>query len=102
MPELRRAVHGLVQCMIRLQAIVNGRRATMLTGSTIEEAERSCRDRFGARFKGFATIPAATKAKSVWGEYRGKRMSREQVEDWLKEQDDEAEIRAELNRMRKA
>ncbi len=88
--------------MIQLDAIVNGRRSTMLTGETIEEAERSCRDRFGSRFEGFAPIPAATKAKSVWGEYRAKRMSREQLESWLAEQDDESEIRAELNRIRRA
>jgi len=87
--------------MIQLQAIVNGRRATMLTGAFIDEAAASCRDRFGVRFEGFGPIPPETKARSVWGEYRAKRMSREQVEDWLKEQDDEAEIRAELNRMRK-
>jgi len=102
MPELRRAVHGLVQCMIRLQAIVNGRRATMLTGEFIDEAAASCRDRFGARFEGFDPIPPETKARSVWGEYRAKRMSRDQVEAWLAEQGDEAEIRAELNRIRRA
>ena len=88
--------------MIQLQAIVNGRRATMLTGSTIDEAAASCRDRFGARFEGFDLIPATTKARSVWGEYRAKRMTRAELEDWLSEQEDEAEIRAELNRMRKA
>jgi len=88
--------------MIQLQAIVNGRRATMLTGSTIDEAAASCRDRFGSRFEGFDPIPAATKARSVWGEYRAKRMSRDEVEAWLKEQDDEAEIRAELNLIRRA
>jgi len=87
--------------LIQLQAIVNGRRATMLTGQTIDEAARSCRDRFGDRFQGFDAIPPATKASSVWGEYRAKRMTREQVEDWLEKQDDETEIRAELNRMRK-
>jgi len=88
--------------LIQLQAIVNGRRATMLTGSTIDEATASCRDRFGARFEGFDPIPAATKARSVWGEYRAKRMSRDQLEAWLSEQDDEAQIRAELNRIRRA
>jgi len=74
----------------------------MLTNSTIEEAAASCRDRFGARFEGFDLIPATTKARSVWGEYRAKRMTRAELEDWLSEQEDEAEIRAELNRMRKA
>ena len=85
--------------MIQLLAIVNGRRATMLTGQFIDEAAASCRDRFGKRFEGFDPIPPDTKARSVWGEYRAKRMSREQVEAWLNKQDDEQEIRAELNRM---
>jgi len=36
--------------VIQLTAIVDGKQATMLTGNSIEEAERSCRDRFGAMF----------------------------------------------------
>lgn len=85
--------------MIQLNAIVDGQPCTMLTGSSIEQAAESCRHRFGKRFNGFGTIPPETKAKSILGEYRAKRMSRDQVEAWLAEQDDEQEIRAELNRM---
>lgn len=86
--------------MIQLIAIVDGKRSVMLTGETIDEAARSCRDRFGTRFEGFAPIPPAIKAKSMWGEYRAKRISRSELEDWLAEQDDEDEVRAELNRIR--
>ena len=85
--------------MIQLTARVDGKRSVMLTGATIDEAAASCRDRFGKRFEGFDPIPPETKARSVWGEYRAKRMSRDQVEAWLAEQGDEQEIRAELNRM---
>lgn len=87
--------------MIQLTARVDGRRSVMLTGETIEEAARSCRDRFGDRFQGFDPIPPATKARSVWGEYRAKRMTRDDVEAWLADQGDESEIRAELNEIRK-
>ena len=86
--------------MIQLTAIVDGKRSVMLTGETIHEAARSCRDRFGERFEDFAPIPAATKAKSMWGEYRAKRISRAELESWLAEQEDEQEIREELNRIR--
>jgi len=87
--------------VIQLDAIVDGKRSVMLTGATIDEAERSCRDRFGDRFEGFAPIPPATKAKIMWGEYRAKRISRAELEDWLAEQEDEQEIREELNRIRR-
>jgi hypothetical protein len=50
--------------MNQLTAIVDGKRATMLTEGSIAEAARSCRDRFGARFEGFAPIPTETKARS--------------------------------------
>lgn len=86
--------------MIQLTAIVGGKRATMLTDNSIECAERSCRDRFGARFEGFAPIPTEIKARSKWAEYRAKQISREELEAWLTVQDDEAEIRAIFNGMR--
>lgn len=86
--------------MIQLTALVDGERSTMLTGNTIDGAAQSCRDRFGPRFQGFAPIPPEIKARSVWGEYRGKRISREDLEKWLAGQEDEAEIRAELNKLR--
>ena len=87
--------------MIQLVAIVGGGTSTMLTGNSIEEAERSCRDRFGQRFEGFAPIPTATKARAKWAEYRSKAISRDDLEAWLKEQgDDEQEIRAMFNDMR--
>lgn len=86
--------------MNQLTAIVDGKRCTMITGEAIEEAARSCRDRFGARFTGFARIPTETKARSKWGEYREKQISREELEAWLTEQDDEAEIRKLFNGMR--
>lgn len=86
--------------MIQLTAIVDGKRATMLTDNSIEYAQRSCRDRFGARFEGFAPIPTEIKARSKWAEYRAKQVSREELETWLTEQDDEAEIRKLFNGMR--
>lgn len=86
--------------MIQLTAIVDGKRSVMLTGATIEEANESCRDRFGARFEGFAPIPAETKARSMWTEYAGRRITRPELEAWLKRQDDEQDIRAELNKLR--
>lgn len=88
--------------MIQLNAIIDGKPSVMLTGAFIDEAAASCRDRVGARFEGFGPIPPETKAKSLLGEYRAKRMTRDQVEDWLAEQEDEQEIRTELNRMRQA
>lgn len=86
--------------MIQLPAIVDGQVSIMLTGNSIEEAAASCRDRFGARFQGFAPIPTETKARSKWGEYREKQVSREELEVWLAEQDDEQEIREIFNMLR--
>ncbi|WP_278366888.1 hypothetical protein [Marinobacter salarius] len=86
--------------MNQLTAIVDGKRATMLTEGSIAEAARSCRDRFGARFEGFAPIPTEIKARSKWAEYRAKQVSREELEAWLTVQDDEAEIRKLFNGMR--
>lgn len=86
--------------MIQLTAIVGGRPSVMLTGNTPDEAARSCKDRFGARFEGFAPIPASTMAKSMWAEYKSWRISRDELEVWLSGRDDEQEIRKELNRLR--
>ncbi|UDL03994.1 hypothetical protein [Marinobacter sp. CA1] len=89
--------------MNQLTAIVDGKRCTMLTSNSIEEAERSCRDRVGERFQGFAPIPTATKARAKWAEYRAKAISRDDLEAWLEEQGgDEQEIRAMFNEMRGA
>jgi len=86
--------------VIQLQAIVNGRRATMLTGAFIDEAAASCRDRFGARFEGFEPMPTEVRARMKWSEYRNKKISRPELEAWLAQQDDEVEIRAIFNGMR--
>lgn len=86
--------------MIQLTAIVDKKHCLMLTGNSIEEAERSCRHRFGTRFQGFAPIPAEIRARSKWAEYRAKEISRAELEAWLAEQDDEAEIRELFNTMR--
>lgn len=86
--------------MIQLPAIVNGAPCIMLTPHSIEEAGRSCKDRFGNRFEGFDAIPTAVKARSKWNSYRAKEISRAELEDWLSQQDDEQEIRALFNAMR--
>lgn len=86
--------------MNQLTAIVAGKRCTMLTGESLEEAARSCRDRFGARFEGFDPVPIETLAKMKWSEYRNKKISRPELEAWLAEQDDEQDIRAMFNTMR--
>ena len=88
--------------MIQLTAIVDGKRSVMLTGETIEEAERSCRDRFGERFEGFEPVPIEAQARMKWSEYREKRITREELEAWLKEQtaEDERQIRGMFNKMR--
>ena len=72
----------------------------MLTPEPIAEARRSCRDRFGARFEGFAPIPVETVAKAKWAEYRAKQITRAEMEAWLAEQDDEQEIRVIFNKLR--
>ena len=87
--------------MIQLVAIIDGKRSVMLTPHSIEEAKQSCRGRFGAdRFEGFAPIPVETVAKAKWAEYRAKQITRAELEAWLAEQEDEAEIRKHFNQMR--
>ena len=88
--------------MNQLTAIISGKRCTMLTGQSLEEAARSCRDRFGHRFEGFGPIPTETKARAKWAEYRAKAVTRDELEAWLKDQDDEQEIRAMFNQQRNA
>ena len=86
--------------MIRLTAITDGKPSTMLTGNSIEEAGRSCIDRFGDRFEGFEEIPVEVVARAKWSEYRAKEISREELNEWLAGREDEAEIRAIFNRFR--
>ena len=86
--------------MIGLTAIVDGKRCTMLTGESLEEAGRSCRDRFGARFEGFAPIPVEIMARSKWSEFKGGDVSRADLDAWLSGQDDEQEIRVIFNGLR--
>jgi len=72
----------------------------MLTPEPIAEAARSCRDRFGARFEGFAPIPVEIVARSKWAQYRCGDVTRQELELWLGGQDDEQEIRQLFNQMR--
>lgn len=73
----------------------------MLTPHSIEEAEQSCRGRFGAdRFEGFAPIPVEVVARSKWQQYQRKEIARAELDEWLKGREDEQEIRAELNKLR--
>lgn len=86
--------------MIQLTAIIDNKRATMLTGEPIAEAARSCRDRFGNRFQGFAPIPVEIVARSKWAEFKAGDVSRAELDAWLGGQDDEQEIRAYFNKLR--
>jgi len=86
--------------VIQLTAIVSGRSFPMLTPEPIAEAARSCRDRFGARFEGFAPIPVEIVARSKWAQYRCGDVTRQELELWLGGQDDEQEIRQLFNQMR--
>ena len=86
--------------MIQLTAIVSGRSFPMLTGEPIAEAARSCIDRFGARFEGFAPIPVETVARARWAEFKAGDVSRAELDAWLSGQDDEQEIRACFNKLR--
>ena len=83
-----------------LSPVIEGISITMLTGESIEGAHRSCRDRFGIRFEGFAPIPVETVARSKWAEYQAKKIARAELEAWLAEQDDEKAIRKLFNQMR--
>ena len=86
--------------MIQLTAMVDGKRSVMLTPLSIEAAAKSCADRFGARFEGFAPIPVETVAKAKWAEYRAKEITRPELDEWLAGQEDEKAIRKLFNQMR--
>ena len=86
--------------MIQLTAIIDNKRATMLTPESIAEATRSCRDRFSTRFEGFEAIPVETVARAKWAEYQVGDVSRQDLEAWLSGQDDEQEIRVIFNGLR--
>ena len=86
--------------MIQLTAIVDGKPCTMLTGESIAGAVQSCKARFGARFQGFAPISAETLARAKWSEFKAGDVSRQDLDLWLKGQDDEQEIRACFNKLR--
>ena len=86
--------------MIQLTAIVDGQPSTMLTSESIQNAERSCLDRFGKRFEGFEPIPIEVVARSKWAEYRAKEVTRAELENWLAEQEDEQVIRGIFNGFR--
>jgi len=86
--------------LIQLTAIIDGKRATMLTGEPIAEAARSCRDRFGDRFQGFAPIPVEIVARSRWAEFKAGDVDRADLDAWLSGQDDEQEIRVIFNGLR--
>jgi hypothetical protein len=86
--------------VIQLNAIVDGKRATMLTSESIQNAERSCLDRFGKRFEGFAPIPVEVVAHSKWKQYQRKEITRPELDEWLKRQEDEKAIRKLFNQMR--
>lgn len=79
-PHVRRDYCGLDQFMNQYTAIIDGKRCTMLTDESMEGAAASCRDRVGARFQGFETIPTKVKAQRKWVEYRHKKISRQQLE----------------------
>jgi hypothetical protein len=87
--------------VIQLTALVGGKRSVMLTPLSIEAAAKSCKDRFGKiRFQGFAPIPIETVARAKWAEFKAGDVSRAELDLWLKDQDDEQEIRAIFNRLR--
>ena len=79
---------------------MDGKHCTMLSGEPIAEAARSCRDRFGGRFQGFAPISAETVARAKWSEFKAGDVSRAELDAWLSGQDDEQEIRACFNKLR--
>jgi len=72
----------------------------MLTGERLDEAYQSCKDRFGSRFEGFAPIPVETVARAKWAEFKAGDVSRAELDLWLKDQDDEQEIRVIFNGLR--
>lgn len=86
--------------MIGLIAIVAGKSFPMLTGETLAEATRSCRDRFGKRFEGFDMPDWQRVAHEKWAGFQAKEISRQELNDWLKGQGEEMAIRGIFNRLR--
>jgi len=87
--------------VIQLVAIIDGKRSVMLTPHSIEDAEQSCRGRFGAdRFEGFAPIPVEVVARSKWQQYQRKEIARAELDEWMKGREDEKAIRKLFNQMR--
>jgi len=86
--------------VIGLIAIVAGQRATMLTGETIKEAAKSCKDRFGTRFEGFDMPDWQREAHEKWAAFMAKEIGRQEMEGWLAGQGEQVAIRALFNRLR--
>jgi hypothetical protein len=72
----------------------------MLTGEPIKEAAKSCKDRFGKRFEGFDMPDWQRAAHEKWAAFMAKEIDRQELNDWLKGQDEEAAIRGIFNRLR--
>lgn len=86
--------------MIQLTAIVAGQPCTMLTGETLKEAAKSCKDRFGTRFEGFDMPDWQRQAHEKWRAFMAKEIDRQELNDWLKLQGEQVAIRALFNRLR--
>jgi hypothetical protein len=86
--------------VIQLTAIVAGQPCTMLTGETLKEAAKSCKDRFGKRFEGFNMPDWQRAAHEKWREFQAKEISRQELEGWLSGQGEQAAIRGLFNRLR--
>jgi hypothetical protein len=72
----------------------------MLTGETLAEAGRSCRDRFGARFQGFDLQPWELAAHQKFAEFLADDITRRQLNEWLIGQVKQTAIRGLFNRLR--
>jgi hypothetical protein len=86
--------------VIQLTAIVAGQPCTMLTGETLKEAAKSCKDRFGTRFEGFDMPDWQRQAHEKWRAFMAKEIDRQELNDWLKLQGEQVAIRALFNRLR--
>jgi hypothetical protein len=86
--------------VIQLFAIVAGRSFPMLTGETVKEAAKSCKDRFGTRFEGFDMPDWQRAAHEKWGEFQAKEIGRQELNDWLAGQGEQTAIRGIFNQLR--
>jgi hypothetical protein len=86
--------------VIQLFAVVSGQSFPMLTGNPLAEAGRSCRDRFGTRFEGFDMPDWQRQAHEKWRAFMAKEIDRQELNDWLIGQGEQAAIRALFNRLR--